>query len=85
MECLFRGRQYSHDTSNIVESLNQVLRFDRELLVVEMLDNLWYRVMEKRAQRLLIASKALAEGSLTTPWVEGKVEEAWTWALSNIV
>ena len=85
VECLFRGRRYGHDTSNIAESLNQVLRFDRELPVVEMLDNLWHRVMEKRAQRLLTASKALAEGSLTTPWVEGKVEEARTWALRNIV
>jgi SWIM zinc finger len=50
-----------------------------------MLDSLWHRVMEKRAQRLLIASKALEEGLVTTPWVEGKVEEARTWALANTV
>jgi hypothetical protein len=28
VEYLFRGRRYGHDTSNIAESLNQVLRFD---------------------------------------------------------
>jgi hypothetical protein len=82
---LFRGCRYGHDTSNIAESLNQVLRFDQELPVVEMLDNLWHRVMEKRARRLQAASKALAQGLSATPWVEGKVEEARTWALANTV
>lgn len=85
VEFLFRGRRYGHDTSNIVESLNQVLRFDRELPIVELLDALWHRVMEKRAERLGIASLVVEAGGLTTPWVEGKLEEGRALARSNRV
>ena len=84
-EALFRGRRYGHDTSNVAESLNQVLRFDRELPIMELLDSIWHRVMEKRADRLAAALLAAEEGRLTTPFVEGKLMEGRKWAQSNSV
>jgi hypothetical protein len=85
VECLFPGRRYGQDTSNIVESLNQVLRFDRELPIVELLNALWHRVMEKRSSRLQAATKALSDGAVTTPWVDSRLEEARQWAGTNSV
>jgi len=41
----FRGRRYGHDTLNIAESFNKLIRTDRELPIVELLDALWHRVM----------------------------------------
>ena len=37
---LFYSRRYSYNTSNIIESLNKTLRFERELPIVELLDTL---------------------------------------------
>jgi len=82
-EALFRGRRYAHDTSNIVESLNKTLCYDRELPILELLDSLWHRVMAMRGERLLTANKALAEGKTTTPWVEARLEEGREWARGN--
>jgi hypothetical protein len=45
-EALFRGRRYGHDTSNIVESVNQTLKLERELPIVKLLDAIWHRLME---------------------------------------
>jgi hypothetical protein len=81
----FPGQRYGHDTSNVAESLNQVLRFDRELPILELLDSIWHRVMEKRADRLAAALKAIEEGRDTTPFVEGKIVEGRKWAQSNHV
>ncbi|KFZ19703.1 hypothetical protein V501_00553 [Pseudogymnoascus sp. VKM F-4519 (FW-2642)] len=67
-ECLFPGRRYGQETSNLVESQNQVLRFDRQLPIVELLDALWHRVMEKRLLRLQAATIAIQGGAVTTPW-----------------
>jgi len=50
-EAHFPSRRYGHDTSNIAESLNKLLKFDRELAIVELLD-VWHRVIENRASRL---------------------------------
>ncbi|ELR04437.1 hypothetical protein GMDG_01513 [Pseudogymnoascus destructans 20631-21] len=84
-EAWFRGRRFGHDTSNIAEILNQVLRIDRELPIVELLDAIWHRVMEKRGQRLLAATSAITEGRLTTPFVDARIEEGRELARSNRV
>ena len=84
-EAWFRGRRFGHDTSNIAESLNQVLRIDRELPIVELLDAIWHRVMEKRGQRLLAATSAISEGRSTTPFVDARIEEGRELARSNRV
>lgn len=84
-EWCFPGRRYGHDTSNITESLNQVLRFDRELPITELLDAIWHRVMAKRSRRLLAAQRALANGASITPWVEAQVEAQRLYAQANTV
>jgi hypothetical protein len=62
MESHFPGRRYGHDTSNIVESLNKTLKLDRELNIVELLDNIWHRAMEQRSTRLAEAQESIATG-----------------------
>jgi hypothetical protein len=73
VEVLFRGWRYGHDTSNIVESQNGVLKLDRELPIVPLLDAIWHRVMEKRADRLCAATALLEAGREMTPFVKGVV------------
>lgn len=70
---LFPGRRYGHDTSNAVESQNAVLKLDRELPIIVLLDAIWHRVMEKRAGRLAAATALIAEGRTMTPFVEGVI------------
>jgi len=82
---LFVGQRYGHDTSNVAESLNQVIKLDRELAIIKLLDALWHRVMAKRAERLATALKALGEGRLMTPFVEGKLTKGRLWARQNTV
>lgn len=62
-----------------------MIKLDRELVVIELLDALWHRVMAKRAERLTTALKALAEGRLTTPFVEGELTKGRLWARQNTV
>jgi hypothetical protein len=81
----FDGSRYGHDTSNVVESLNMVLRLDRELPITELCDSIWHLVMEKRASQLALALKALGERCLTTPYVEGQIIKGRKWAQSNCV
>lgn len=39
---MFCRRRYAYDTSNIVKSLNKTLKFDREPLILELLDSIWH-------------------------------------------
>lgn len=83
VEALFIGRRYGHDTSNVVESQNAVLKLDRELPVVVLLDSIWHRVMEKRAERLTAASALILEGRTMTPFVESAIIEGRRSAQGN--
>ena len=82
-EALYPGRRYGQDTSNIVESQNSVLKLDRELPIVALLDSIWHRVMEKRAERLASAQALLAAGRVMTPAVEVVIAEGRQWAQGN--
>ena len=62
-EARFSGRRYGHDTSNIVESVNKTLKLDQELPILELLDTIWHRVIQHRADRLTVAIKEKAAGS----------------------
>lgn len=75
-EAHFVGRRYSHDISNVIESLNKALVEDRELLILQLLDALWHRVMDKRAFRLTTATKAISEGFTYTPFCASLVAES---------
>ena len=84
-EALFRGRRYGHGTSNIVESVNRTLKLDRELPIVELLDAIWHRVMEHRADRLAAAIKQEKDGMLWTSYCAGIIQEGKRWAGGNKV
>jgi hypothetical protein len=84
-EAYFVGRRYSHDTSNIVESVNKALIKDRELPILQLLDAIWHRVMDERATRLATATKAIINGFSYTPFCAGLVTESRKWARTNRV
>ncbi len=48
----FPGRRWGHVMSNVTEQLNNVLRADRELPTIELLDAVWNRCMVQRSSRL---------------------------------
>lgn len=48
----FSGKRYGHNTSNIVESYNKSLQLERELSIVDLLNEIWYSSMSIRFKRL---------------------------------
>jgi transposase-like protein len=84
-EARFSGRRYGHDTSNIVESVNKTLKLDRELPILELLDTIWHRVMQHRADRLTVTIKEKAAGSTWSLWAGGILLEGRKWAGGNRV
>lgn len=85
VEAFCHAKRYGHDTSNLVESQNNGLKGDRELSILELLDSLWHRVMEKRASRRQAALQATDTARLATPFVEKALLEAKQLASSNRV
>jgi len=47
----FPGQCYGHKTSNIVESMNKVLKQERELPILDLLNEIWLYTMNQRAER----------------------------------
>ncbi len=58
----------------MVESINKVLKIDRELPILQLLDSLWNRIIDVRFQRLELAISA-HEAEKWTPWARGKLQE----------
>jgi hypothetical protein len=52
----FNGTRFSHLTLNIVETVNRVLKLDRELPITLLLAVIWNRVIDTRFKRLEIAT-----------------------------
>jgi hypothetical protein len=63
----FDGTRFGHLTSNIVESINRVLKLDRELPITLLLAAIWDRVMDTRFKRLEMAT-FVHEAERWTPW-----------------
>ncbi|KAH0610214.1 uncharacterized protein H6S33_011741 [Morchella sextelata] len=61
----FPGRTYGHLTSNIVESMNNMILEERALPCLDLLDSLWHKVMHLRFQRLKDANKYPSTQCLT--------------------
>jgi hypothetical protein len=68
----FDGTRFSHLTSNIVESINRVLKLDQELLITLLLAAIWDRVMDTRFKRLEMAT-FVHEAKRWTLWARGKL------------
>ena len=84
-EAWFPSRRYGHDTSNIVESVNKILKLEREQPIVELLDSIWHRVMQHRANRLATTIKEEAVGSTWSSWAVGILLEGRKWARGNCI
>jgi hypothetical protein len=67
--------RFGHDTSNVVESVNKVLKEDRELPIIALLDALWHRVMDQAAERHADATALLTRGKQFTPFCAKLVNE----------
>lgn len=50
-----QGKSYGHKTSNVVESTNNFLKFDREMSILDMLNEIWHKTMDLRYKRYLAA------------------------------
>jgi hypothetical protein len=49
------GTRFGHDTSNVVETINKILKLERELLITEFLNSLWNKMVDTRFKRLELA------------------------------
>ncbi len=78
------GTRFGHDTSNVVESVNNTLKLDQELLILQLLDCLWNCVMDLRFHRLELAIRAHASKKWT-PWARAKLQEHRILARTNWV
>jgi len=47
----FPGQNYGHKTSNIVESMNHLLKSERELSILDLLNKIWHITMQTQYQR----------------------------------
>ena len=77
------GSRYGHDTSNIVESLNNSLKLDRELSIVELLNAIWQRVMNQRFEHYQTDCNP-GPGVLYTKLCTKELGESRIWARQNI-
>jgi hypothetical protein len=68
----FDGTRFSHLTSNIIESVNRVLKLDQELPITLLLAVIWDRVMDTRFKRLEMAT-FVYEAERWTLWARGKL------------
>jgi len=80
----FVGTRFGHDTSNVVKSVNKTLMLDQELLILQLLDSLWNRVMDLRFHRLKLATSAHTSEKWT-PWARAKLQEHCLLACTNSV
>jgi hypothetical protein len=80
----FPGRRYGHITSNIVEAANAIYLEERELPVLEMLNGIWHKEMDRRAKKLRNAMNG-AQTRPLTPWGRARFEEGNFYARQNNV
>lgn len=72
-------------TSNIAESTNNVLKADRELAVIELLDAIWHRVANLRVEQEKAAEAEIEKGVVSTAYTMTAIKEGCKWAQSNTV
>jgi zinc finger SWIM domain-containing protein 3 len=61
----FPGRRYGHLTSNVVESINSTFREERELPMLDMLNSIYHKEMDRRFKRLEKARAAIVKHDFT--------------------
>lgn len=68
--------RFGHDTSNVVEPVNSVLKLDRELDVLSLLNSIWDRLMDNRQGRYCKALHELKLGTQDTTICKACEEES---------
>jgi transposase-like protein len=81
----FPGTRHGHLTQNIAESVNAILKEDRTLSIIDLLNAIWHRVMADRVSHLEEARKQARMNKKFTPYCQTKLEYARKWMGSNIV
>lgn len=77
----FRGHQYKHDTSSIVECMNSINLEEREQPVLMMLNEIWHQEMDRHYQRYEKAEEWLQRGgSLLTSFGMEKLKDGLKFA-----
>lgn len=79
------SRHYGFRTSNIVESLNSLFLEEREMPIVDMLDTIWHRVMDRRFERLRATEVLIASGQHYSPSVLKVLATSEVYAARNNV
>jgi len=78
----FPGNWYRHDTSNIIESINNTLKLDRELSIVEFVYTIWHKLMGQcleRYQEAVVTGPAI----LYTKFCTQHLGQSRVWARQN--
>lgn len=81
----YTGPTFGHKTSNIVEAMNKVLKSERELSILDLLNELWHLTMKYRFDRLTLANNLLSKNQKITDFALKKLAESQKWAAKNIV
>ena len=84
-EAFFPGHRFGHDTQNIAESMNKELLRAREGSTLELLNDVWTKLMVDRFTRYQTALTAQSNGELYTPYCASLVKESRKWAGSYTV
>ena len=80
----FPGKRYGYNILNIVELYNKSLQLERELSIVDLLNEIWHSSMAARFKRLQQAESSL-EGYPFTSICRTEAETSRLWAQSNRV
>lgn len=76
----FQGRRFGYNTCNIVKSFNQTLKLDRELSILNLLNEIWHTQMSVRYKRLLEASN-IKNGQIFTNFCNREAEASKIWGI----
>jgi hypothetical protein len=68
------GTCFGYDISNIIETINKTLKLERELLITELPNSIWNKIIDTRFKRLELAVGA-HKAEKWIPWARGKLQE----------
>ncbi|XP_026399953.1 uncharacterized protein LOC113295837 [Papaver somniferum] len=68
----FQGERFGENTSNIAESFNSVIKHDKRLPALELVDCIHAKVMEHNYKRLVESSKWTSK---LTPWMQARLNK----------
>lgn len=82
--CYASGPTFGHKTSNVVESMNSTLRAERELSVLDLLNEIWHLTMAERFKRFERATELLKRKQKYTDFCLKHLNHSSKWAQKNV-